>query len=412
MNIMPFDADRDREACHRIWSECGWADLSKENEVRGMDLVFDSARGWVVHQDGEAECAVFCSRGDIQYLGEPLPFSGVMAVTTSRIGRKQGYAMRLTAHGVAEDAAEGALVSGLGIFEQGYYNRIGFGNGDYSVYARFDPQALNVPACKRPPVRLTEADFEEVHAARLRRMKSHGAVSFDSPSITRQGMLAEPNGFGLGFRDPDSGQLTHFFWAGTKDVEDGPYGVHFYAYETWNQFTELMGLIKNLGDQVRQIELKEPSGIQLSDLIDQPIHQHYSTSGTKRAMGVQALSISQFRMNDVPACLDRTHLRCEEFRFNLRLTDPIEEFLDADARWKGAGGDFIVTLGKSCAAEKGHDSAFPTLEATVNAFSRLWLAVRPASGLAVTDSLSAPGELLDQLDWAFQLPSPKRGWPF
>ena len=40
----------------------------------------------------------------------------------------------------------------------------------------------------------------------------------------------------------------------------------------------------------------------------------------------------------------------------------------------------------------------PTLTATVNAFTRLWLGVRPATGLAVTDDLSGPPELLQQLD--------------
>jgi hypothetical protein len=48
----------------------------------------------------------------------------------------------------------------------------------------------------------------------------------------------------------------------------------------------------------------------------------------------------------------------------------------------------------------------------VNAFSRLWLGVRPASGLAVTDDLAGPSALLEQLDRVLLLPEPKPDWDF
>jgi hypothetical protein len=50
------------------------------------------------------------------------------------------------------------------------------------------------------------------------------------------------------------------------------------------------------------------------------------------------------------------------------------------------------------------------MTATVNAFTRLWLGVRPASSLAVTDHLRAPEALLRELDRGLCLPQPHMGW--
>jgi len=61
-------------------------------------------------------------------------------------------------------------------------------------------------------------------------------------------------------------------------------------------------------------------------------------------------------------------------------------------------------------AAAGTDPALPTLTASVGAFTRLWLGVRPASGLAVTDDLTGPDDLLAGLDDAFHLPDPKPSW--
>ena len=52
------------------------------------------------------------------------------------------------------------------------------------------------------------------------------------------------------------------------------------------------------------------------------------------------------------------------------------------------------------------------LDASVGAFTRLWLGVRPASGLALTDELVGPPELVAALDAAFCLPSPLPDWPY
>jgi len=60
----------------------------------------------------------------------------------------------------------------------------------------------------------------------------------------------------------------------------------------------------------------------------------------------------------------------------------------------------------------GRDPGLSTLTASVNAFTRLWLGVRPARGLAVTDELSGPPALLEELDWLLRLPDPKPDWDY
>jgi len=76
------------------------------------------------------------------------------------------------------------------------------------------------------------------------------------------------------------------------------------------------------------------------------------------------------------------------------------------------GGEYIVSLGHDSGAEPGCDEALPTCTASVNAFTRLWLGVRSATSLSVTDDLSGPKELLEELDWAFRLPEPHPDWEF
>ena len=91
---------------------------------------------------------------------------------------------------------------------------------------------------------------------------------------------------------------------------------------------------------------------------------------------------------------------------------PIEQYLPDDASWRGTGGDYVVTLGAACGAERGTDAGLPTLTATVNAFTRLWLGVGPPMGLAFTDDLDGPRDLLEQLDHVLRLPAPHPDWDF
>jgi len=412
MEFRPYDEARDKAAAHRIWRETGWLEAGKKSHEEAMDLFIGCGRALVADVNGEAECLALTAPGDIRYLEEDLPFSCVTAVTTSRIARKQGLAKKLTAAAVAADAAEGALVAGLGMFEQGYYDKLGFGSGGYEHRLSFDPARLKVKAAFRVPRRLGPGDWAELHAARLRRARGHGSCNLTPPDITRAETIWAANGFGLGYNDGPGGELTHSFWCYASRVEEGPYTVNWIVYETSAQFLELMALLHGLGDQVRLVKMREPAGIQLQDFLEQPFQFRLITEKSKMENVMRACAYWQMRILDLPACLARTHLAGEEIRCNLKLSDPIEEALEGGAPWRGAAGEYVVTLGPSSGGEPGTDPALPTLKASVGAFTRMWLGVRPATGLAITDNLHGPPELLKQLDATLRLPDPKPDWDF
>ncbi len=409
MTTRTYDPEKDQTAAHRIWLETGW--IEKDQEAV-MDIFIEGSRALVADLDGEAECLVTTVPGTIRYLDEELPFCCVTGVTTSRIARKHGFAKGVTALSAAHGAAEGALVSGLGMFEQGYYNQLGFGSGGYEHRAAFDPSQLKVRTKARVPRRIGNDDWAMVHASRLVRARRHGSCNLTPPELTRAEMLWTKNGFGLGYCDGPNGELTHHFWCRAGEVESGPYSIEWMTFRTSDQFLELMALIKTLGDQVRLVSMREPQGIQLQDLLDCPFKQRQMSEKSKFESRMRAEATWQMRINDLPGCMARTHLPGDTVRFNLKLNDPIGKFLDEDAPWRGITGEYVVALGPSSKAKAGTNAALPTLTASVGAFTRMWLGVRPATGLSVTDELSGPRELLKQLDGNLRLPDPKPDWDF
>ncbi len=414
MCFRPYGPDRDKEAVHRIWREIGWIEPGHEPR---LDLFLEAGRALVAEVEGAAECLVTTAPGTVRYLAEDLPMSCVTGVTTSRIARRQGNAGRLTARAIAAAAADGAIVSALGMFEQGFYDRLGFGTGGYELLVALDPSRLRLPRSgpSRVPRRITADDWEAVHANRLNRHRGHGACNLTHPAFTRAAMLDSKNGFGLGFADGSGGGggLSHHLWCSAKDdVELGPYRVSWMVWQTPEQFLELMGLLKSLGDQIHLVRLCEPAGIQIQDLVEKPFAQRRISERSQYEANVKALAHWQMRICDLGECLDRTHLRGAQVRFNLRMTDPIEAFLADDSPWPGVAGEYVVTLGPTSGAEPGADRSLPTLEAPVSTFTRLWLGVRPATGLAITDDLVGPRDLLEELDHLLRLPEPKPDWDF
>lgn len=409
MKYRQYDHKRDEKAVQRIWREIGWLEKGKE-EVANLHI--KSGRAIITEVNNEAECCVTAVPGSIHYLNEELPFSGITGVATSRIARKQGLAKQLTAMMVAIEASEGALVSGLGVFEQGYYDQIGFGTGSYEHYTAFDPSQLNVRIKPHLPRRITTDDWAMVHSARLSRFRSHGSCNLNPPKITKAAMLSTKNGFGLGYCDNSINELTHHFWCGADNVEQGPYNIEWITFQTREQFLELMALIKSLGDQVHLVKMHEPPGIQLQDLLEKPLRQYRVTEKSRFQSIMQAAAYWQVRICNLSGCMAQTHLPGDKVRFNLRLSDPIDSLLDEKASWHGLTGNYVVRLGPSSGIVTGIDETLPTLVVTIGAFTRMWLGVRPATSLAITDQLSAPQELLEKLDWILRLPEPKLDWDF
>jgi hypothetical protein len=404
-----YDPNKDKEVVLRIWREVGWLEEGKDKLAEVLARFISCGRALVAEIDGAAECLVNTAPGEMRYLDQDLSFAAVLGVTTSRVARKQGLASRLAALAVAQDAADGAHLAGLGVFEQGFYNQLGFGSGGYEHWFAFDPARIRVDVKARVPRRIAVDDWAAVHASRLARLRGHGSLNVFPAVITEGDMIWVDNGFGLGYYDGPNGELTHLIWCQAKG-QSGPYTVRGMTFQTGGQFLELMALLRSLGDQVRLVWLQEPPGVQLQDLIEQPFKQRQISRRSEYESTVRASAYWQVRICDLAGCLERTHLPGDGVRFNLALTDPIERFLNDDAPWHGLTGDYVITLGPSSGVEPGTDADLPTLTASVGAFTRMWLGVRPATGLAMTDDLAGPPELLRALDLTLRLPDPKLDW--
>jgi len=407
MKFRPYDSERDHAAVVRIWHEVGWGEAG---ENKSLDTLLPAVNCRVAEVNGSAEGLVVTAPGDIDYMGARLPFSAVLGVTSGLVARRGGVASRLTAHSIAADAAAGAAVTALGIFDQGYYNRLGFGNGTSELYCRFDPRTLRVPPLTRTPIRLTKDDVERMHAARMARMRTHGSLNLFSSAVSLAAMLEQANTFGLGFTD-DSGELTHFLGITGLGREHGPFEVHWTVYRTGEQFIELMSVLHSLSDQIHQLAMMEPPLYQLQDLLAAPMYDHEKTRGGKFEDMFKGLAWWQIRMVDVPRCIAAVCLPGAPVRFNLTLCDPIERYLDEDEPWRGVSGNYVITLGERSEARPGQEPGLPLMTASVNAFTRMWLGIRSATGLAVTDDLAAPQPLLSALDALLRLPRPHLDWP-
>ena len=116
-------------------------------------------------------------------------------------------------------------------------------------------------------------------------------------------------------------------------------------------------------------------------------------------------------MLDVPACVAKRHWHGPEVRFNLKLTDPVEPFV-AEDNWRGVGGNYVVTFAENSHATSGTEVGLPTLNASVNAFSRLLFGIVSATSATLTDGATAPNDLLKALDAALVSPSAKLTWDF
>ncbi len=410
IKIRPYNAEKDHEAIPRIWQEVGWISRSEALDAAANRFVA-GGRALVAEINGATESQVSSMPGLVRYLDTDLHFSGVTAVATSRIARKQGLAARLTARLVAEDSAAGVQVMGLSMFEQGFYNQLGFGTAPNTLWVGFDPAQLRVAVKARIPERITVENWAAVHAARQTRMRGHGSCVLFPPEVTRLEMLAH-NGFGLGYFDGPDGALSHYLWFIEEDRESGPYTIPWMAYQNGEQLRELIALLHTLGDQVRLIKLKEPQGVQFQDFIHQPFRfQQLTSKGTFDAFA-HANAYHQYRICDLQGCLAQTHLPGTTVRFNLALTDTISKFLDSDIPWRGLSGDYVVTLGPESGIVQGDDPALPTLKATVGAFTRMWLGVRQPSRLTLSDAFAGPPELLAALDHVLRLPVPDMDWDF
>lgn len=403
-----YDPRKDEKALIRIWQECGWPDPDKDKEAKAAFRSFlKCGTADIAEYNGEAECLVTTHRGSIILMETELPFRAVTCVIAGRLLRRQGVAGVLTARALIRAAEDGDAVAALGIFDQGYYDKLGFGNFPYVHELSIDPLSLKVPRLNRIPVRLSAGDIPRMNANFARRLKHNGLVKIPPDGLMGLIISEAKNGFGLGFED-ENGDLTHHLWAKPKG-ENGPYEVWWMVYQDYDGLIELLSLLKNLGDQVNTFKLREPWGVQIQDLLDRPFRIREISEGSPHQNRMTAASIKQARFLNMETALAALYLPAGNLKFNLELTDPIETLLPDDSGWKGLGGIWSITLsddGSSARRQKRSQVGLPTMKASVNSFTRLMFGVSTPAGLAATDNLSAPAELLTELGEKLRLPPP------
>lgn len=408
MIIRKYDKNKDKEACLRMFSEAGWIPRDSSEETKDVALNFVETEGsFILEIRGEAESISSSKIGKIRYLNEDIDFAAIACVCTSRIARKLNSATDLVTKTITNLAEKGVVVCGLGFFEQGFYNRLGFGVNHYEYWVKFDPNNLNIEKEFKIPYRLEKKDYKEIHKSLNNRLVKHGRCIINSSTHTRLFMELPENSFGLGYYN-DEKELTHFFWSDSKG-ENGPYKIWMMAYENYDQYLELMALLKSLGDQVFAIEMRTPVDIQFQDFLKKPFRINQITEKTEFENNMWSVAYTQTRILDLEKCISKTKLYTDGPLFNLKLKDPIEKYLPEDSKWRGISGDYIISLGKISECKVGVDKKLPTLEASVGAFTRMWLGVKSATALSVTDELRASEELLCKLDIALRLPVPSPG---
>jgi len=403
--VRPCTPD-DHDAIIRMWREVQWIDDS-ERTAEALRVLLGYGDAQVAVLDGEAEALVHRTPGTIRYEDVDLPLSAVTAVTTSPVGRNLGLATRLTSAAVAAAGAEGAAVAALGMFEQGFYDRFGFGSLGYTHQLVFDPGHLRVAVPEARPVRVGRADGPALAALLARSHRGHGGVRLAPPEAAQAelGWIDDPF-LGLGFR-ADDGRLRAAM-VGTNAGEYGPYRIALIAYETFDDLRDLLGLLRSLSAQIHRVALVEPGGVQIQDLLDRPLRGS-ELLDLDRQPPHTLMSWAQLRILDLEACVTARRWPGEPVSFDLVLRDPLT---GAGHPWSGLGGEHSITVGDPSTVTPGHRGDRPRLEAGVGAFSRLWFGVRPATGLALTDDLAGPPELLAALDRALLLPPPVTGLAF
>ncbi len=413
-----FNFNKDIEAIKRIWREIAWA--THDNKEQAMEIIFavdDTVVGCI---NGNPECSVLAQSGTMRLDTTDLPLCVIAAVTTSRIGRGLGFAQNLTAWQLARGAKKGAAVAALGMFDQGFYNKVGFGTGAYTNEFAIDPSSIDVSVKPRTPSRLTEADSDAMLKAMLNRPRKHGAVVIDNAHSARAECLLSNNSFGLGYFSGKT--LTHFIWL-SGEGQHGPYTLEKMGYSNGEQLIELLALIKSLADQIYSIKLREPADIQLQSMLKRPFREQAIAEKGKYYAQQNTYAWYQLRILDLPACVSAVSFAGSPVRFNLSITDPVSEVLAATKQvtskikepWAGVGGDYLVEFGvqskaRLLTADKA-DKSLPRLSCSVNTFSRLLWGVAPATSLAISDGLQAPEKLLSALDPVFKT-GPNPVWDF
>jgi predicted acetyltransferase len=420
LELVGFDYERDMDPVLRIWNETGWY----EGEDRQKEQIKDffkanDGRSLVARLNGQAESVVHCTLGSMRYGNPPqcseLSIGAITAVTTSRVARKLRAASRLTARAIAEMGDDGAAIALLGMFEQGFYDRFGFGVGPYEIKVWAYPGSLRVPVEYRTPERFDfDHHSDELHEAVLKRHRTHGGVVIGGERSTSTAVNLDHEVSIYGYRT--DGVASHWM-AVEHNGENGPDRVVAWAYQSPEQCLELLRLIQEWGDQVDLIRFIEPPWMQAQDFDAEPGHNYRRTKGGTAHVRTEADAWWQIRIVDLQACIGAMGPVAEPFELVVEIDDPVERHLTDSGfsgSWEPLSGRWRFSFGQSHSVEQLDDhTPQADLRTTINALSRWWLGVLPASALGVIGQMDGGSATLDRLDQlTVHLPRPHPGWDF
>jgi hypothetical protein len=393
----------DFDGIHGVWRELEWIRDGARDRL-AIESLAGAGHNLVVDIDG-IQAHATSHRAIFRHTRTDLDSCLVAGVLVGRTARRQGWARKLTAELVSTGAQKGAAVSMLGVFDQGFYERLGFGMGPAVHFSRFDPRAIKVDVPDRTPVRLTPDDNERILANRLRGPVGHGAFRDPNPGVQLAEMSwGERDSFGLGYEDAH-GALTHHVWF-KSEGEDGPWRIKWLAWETPQQLRELMGLLKSQADQIFTMSLYEPAGLFVQDWLARPGRQVGVRKQGSHRLGCEAEAWWAVRIVDMPVCIAAV-----QAFLPLSLVVEIDDPMAAEsAAWNGVGGPWTLHLDRTSSATRGSTERLPVLRAGVAAFSQLWMGSRTARALSCLGLLDGPPELIDALDDALRLPLPDADW--
>ncbi len=404
MNIRPLNLENDIDQMVKIWQEVGW--LSSE-EKPVLKILFQAGQGYGADLEDELEATLLSLPADINYEVNLLPVQALSGLVVSPRARRQRIGRNIMIRALEEAARSGQALSALIMFEQGFYDRLGFGLGGYKRVFTFDPEKLNIAEDPVMPARLSIDEWKSVHQALKRRDRSHGGISIKSPEFIKAELEWDKNeSYGLGYYD-DDGSISHFLWLWRQGDSHGPLLVKFLACRNQAQLLDLLAIISRLGDQIHAVKMSEPYCLRLRDFISYPHKQERKTTGGKLSYKSRVEAPGQLKILDLRRCIEALAIPGAELEFNLKLEDPLSKFAGEDSP-AVISGEFSLKLGEESQLKEGTVQGLPTLQSSINAFTRLWLGSASPLELKASSQFSAPSELFRKLEETFRwLPEPQ-----
>ena len=343
----------------------------------------DAGSACVTRIDGDAECmVVWRTRPKSDISRKDLPFSAV-AGRPSHPASHENKGLAGTTHrtlGRTRSKRRAHSYQGLSFFEQGYYDRLGFGTAQYEDWIGFDPALLNVPFPARPPKTIHHRRLRtRMHQSRLASKKTNTAfVTFPDPNMDPQRQMRHQERLRprATSTKPQTKSHTTSGAATTTMQNTAPTSSNGWLTRPPEQFLELMGIIRS-PRRSSPNDQHEPAPPHPDTRPPQrnPSKTEWTTSKSKFATFSRShrlLAKPHQRPTQMPR--KNTPPRAPTTQFNLQLTDPIDDFLPEDETWKSTTGPIHHHPRTRILRDPRHTKkTSQTLKTTTSAFSRMWL---------------------------------------